>query len=154
MDKTTTAAPFLLIPALLLGLGGCGLLWDWGHRAALRRDVDGLLEAHALPGAVRGCAMEGMTRTGACLWEAQARDIDGLVRALAMVEKAPQDDAERWRGLSNCRRLGWDVRNRVYGAFSGVTAGKPSSGQAFESFLVFVPNAAGPVCLQAAYAKP
>jgi hypothetical protein len=116
--------------------------------------VEGLLEAHALPGGVRGCAMEGMTRTGACLWEAQSRDVDALVKGLAMTEKAPQDDSERWRGLSRCRRLGWDARTRVYGVFSGVTDWRLSSGQAFESFLGFVPGDGGPACLQAAYLQP
>jgi hypothetical protein len=137
-----------------LGLNGCGLLWDWGHRAALKRDVEGLLEAQGFSGGVRGCAMAGMTRTGACLWEAPARDVDALVKGLAMTEKAPQDDSQRWRGLSRCRRLGWDVRSRAYGVFSGAAAWKLSSGRAFESFLVFVPAEAGPACLQAAYLEP
>jgi hypothetical protein len=137
-----------------MGLCGCGVLWDWGHRAGLKRDVEKLLEGQGLSGEVRGCAMEGMTRAGACLWEAQSREVDALVNGLAMAEKAPQDDGERWRGLSRCRRLAWNARNRVYGAFAGAPALRLSSADSFESFLVFVPDEGGPVCLQAAYLKP
>jgi hypothetical protein len=130
------------------------MLWDWGHRAGFKRDMEKLLEGQGLSGEVRGCAMEGMTRAGACLWEAQPREVDALVKGLVMAEKAPQDASDSWRGLSRCRRLGWDVRNRVYGVFAGASALKLSSGAAFESFLVFVPDEGGPVCLQAAYVKP
>ena len=150
MGKATAAAALLLIPAALLGLNGCGLLWDWGHRAALKRDMENILEGRGVSGEVRGCAMEGMTRTGACWWEGQPRDVDIFVKGLAMAEKAPQDDLERWRGLSRCRRLGWDARTKAYGLF----ADRMPSGIAFESLLVFVPAEGGPACLQAAYLKP
>ncbi|MBI5241222.1 MAG: hypothetical protein HY926_12185 [Elusimicrobia bacterium] len=95
-----------------------------------------------------------MTRTGACLWEAQPRDIDDLVRVFAMEERAPQDQGERWRGLSRCRRLGRDPRTRVYGIFTWASAGKLASGQVLENLLVFVPAGGGPACLQASCAEP
>lgn len=144
----------LLFGPLCLASNGCSLLWDWGHRAALRRDIAGLLERHSVQGRVRDCAMEGMTRTGACLWEAQGRDMDDLVRACAMEEKAPQDDRERWRGVSRCRRLARDPRTRAHGVFSGAAAWRLSSGQFLERLVLFVPADSGPACLQASYAKP
>jgi hypothetical protein len=98
--------------------------------------------------------MAGMTRAGACLWEAQARDIDDLARTFAMAEKAPQDGDGRWRALSRCRRLGRDPRTRVHGVFTGAAAWKLDSGQVLENLLVFVPAGGGPACLQASYADP
>jgi hypothetical protein len=97
--------------------------------------------------------MEGMTRTGACLWEAQTRDIDDLVRTFAMEEREHQDRGGRWGSLSRCRRLGRDPRTRTYGIFTGTEVWKLGSGKALESLLLFVPSDPGPACLQASYAK-
>lgn len=152
--RTHPGRAFLLVVPLSLGLGGCGLVWDWTHRGVLRRDMAALLEGQSVAGRVRACAMEGMTRAGACLWEAQSRDVDDLVRVFAMEEKSPDDRRERWRPVSRCRRLGRDPRSRVYGLFSGAGAWKLSSGQTLQSLLAYVPAGGGDACLQASFAKP
>ena len=149
---------WLLVAA---AVAGCSALWSVANRRGLEADLREVLGAYLDVQPEMDCAMVGTTRTGYCLFDAQAESVRDLAEEMGMEARAVDlHDPGSLPPLQVEGRVGC-LSAEVFGQVQGLPAywlgGRPDalalqSGGRFEYLLLVFDPAAGRACALASYA--